>query len=51
MYYNSKIHTFDIFAILQFVSDVISKNRANSAKLSAFSDLATPIYPKNAPTI
>ena len=34
-----------------FASDVISKIRAYSAKLSAFSDLATPIYPKNAPTI
>ena len=34
-----------------FTSDVISKTRDNSAKLSVFSDLASPIYPKNAPTI
>ena len=49
------IHIRIFFSILlqfcSFVSDVISKTRALSAKLSAFSDLATPIYPKNAPTI
>ena len=31
---------YDIFAILKFVGAVISKTRTNSAKLSAFSDLA-----------
>ena len=62
-HYSSKIHTnyqwshsltvknLDILHFCSFASDVISKTRANSAKLSAFSDLATPIYHKNAPTI
>ena len=42
--YGKKIQIFLQFC--SFASDVTSKTRANSAKLSAFSDLATPIYLK-----